>query len=122
MTEQQFKKAAGCTGNSTYQATWLQKILIEHLDDGLLLSLVNHAIQDKLAFLNEMKKYGIIITPDRKITGETPDGTCRDEMFAAFDEIKFLKEVRTRLTGSIVATTTYGNDLAKPGRPDDTPA
>lgn len=109
MTEMEFRTIAGATGTRTYPATWLRHIVIEQLDPGILLSLIDKAIAANQTVLTEANRLGLVIDPDRTLVHDTADTGLKDRAFAAFDELALLRDVRTRLIG-IIAAGSSGPD------------
>lgn len=107
MSPKEFNLLAGDRETSSTSSSWLTKIVIDQLDEGTLLSMIDHAIGKHNTFLYEARAIrGIAITQDRTLYGNPDCGPDdRDRVYAAFDELKMLRNVRERLVRKISGAT-----------------
>lgn len=106
MTDDKFTAIAGGSPSRPYPARWLSKVIMDRLDAGAVLSIVDSAILEHERDMAMAKaEYGLSISADRKVSGRRDgDGPLADRLYAAFDEVKLLREVRARLVAEIAGT------------------
>lgn len=103
MSPQDFNLLASGKETSSAGSSWLTKIVIDQLDEGTLLAMIDRAIGGHDRFLSETRaRHGLAITSDRALRGGMDAGNdLKDRVFAAFDELGMLRDVRERLIRKI---------------------
>lgn len=112
MSPKDFNMVADGKETGSARSSWLTKIVIDQLGEGLLLDLLDKAITKNNAFLYEARAiHGIAITKNRTLYGNLNCGPDdRDRVYAAFDELNMLKEVRERLVRKISGAPAVPDD------------